>query len=63
MLIAEGKADIYPRLAPTMEWDTCASQIIVEESGGVILISDKEKLKYNKKNLRNPDFITYGKKN
>lgn len=60
MLIAEGKADIYPRLAPTMEWDTCASQIIVEESGGEVLISDKNKLSYNKENLRNPDFITYG---
>jgi 3'(2'), 5'-bisphosphate nucleotidase len=60
MLIAEGKADIYPRLAPTMEWDTCASQIIVEESEGKVLIRDNVKLSYNKENLRNPDFITYG---
>ena len=37
MMVAEGNADIYPRLAPTMEWDTGASQIIVEEAGGRVL--------------------------
>ena len=39
--LAEGKVDFYPRTSPTMEWDTCASQIIVEESGGEVLIRDK----------------------
>ena len=37
MLIAQGKADLYPRLAPTMEWDTAAAQIILEEAGGQVL--------------------------
>lgn len=58
-LIAEGKADIYPRLAPTMEWDTAAGQIIVEQTGGkVIEYKNKKHLKYNKKNLHNPWFIS-----
>ena len=35
MMVAEGDAAIYPRFAPTCEWDTCASQIIVEEAGGI----------------------------
>jgi len=57
-LIAEGKADIYPRLAPTMEWDTAAGQIIVEQAGGEVLKHNtKESLKYNKENLQNPWFI------
>ena len=37
MLVAEGRAHIYPRLAPTCEWDTAASQIVVEEAGGCVL--------------------------
>lgn len=55
--IAEGEADIYPRFAPTMEWDTCAAQIILEESGGMITDIEMNPLKYNKKNLVNPFFI------
>lgn len=62
MLIAEGKADIYPRLGPTMEWDTAASQIIVEEAGGeVIRYEDKMPFVYNKENLLNDYFIAKGK--
>jgi len=58
-LIAEGKADIYPRLAPTMEWDIAAGQIIVEQTGGKILeFKIQESLKYNKQNLLNPWFVT-----
>jgi 3'(2'), 5'-bisphosphate nucleotidase len=58
-LIAEGKADIYPRLAPTMEWDTAAGQAIVEQAGGGVLnFKTKKSLKYNKKDLLNPFFIT-----
>ena len=58
-LIAEGKADIYPRLAPTMEWDIAAGQAIVEESKGRITkYKTKESIKYNKRNLLNPYFIT-----
>jgi len=62
MILAEGQADIYPRLAPTMEWDTCAAQIILEEAGGAVIDQDtKEPLRYNKEILRNPHFIAYGK--
>ena len=61
MLVAEGKADVYPRLAPTMEWDTAAAQIVVEEAGGkVINFETKEKMRYNKENLLNSHFIVYG---
>jgi len=57
-LIAEGKADIYPRLAPTMEWDTAAAHAIVLESGKNILqYESSEMLVYNKENLLNPWFI------
>ena len=57
-LIAEGKADIYPRFAPTMEWDTAAGQAICEAVGlQVISKETNEPLLYNKKNLLNPHFI------
>ena len=59
--LAEGKADIYPRLAPTMEWDIAAGQIIVEEAGGkVIDIPGKKPLFYNKEDLQNPWFVAFG---
>lgn len=57
-LIAEGEADVYPRFGPTMEWDTCAPQIIAEESGAnVFLASNLSPMVYNKENLLNPFFI------
>lgn len=57
-LVAEGKADIYPRLAPTSEWDTAAANAIVIESGKNVFDYDSgELLKYNKNNLLNPWFI------
>lgn len=63
MLVASGEAHIYPRMAPTMEWDTAASQIVVEEAGGIVLDADTMKpLRYNKENLRNPYFFVYGKR-
>jgi len=57
-MIAEGNADVYPRYAPTMEWDIAAGHAIVSASGAVIkeLESDQE-LQYNKENLLNPWFI------
>lgn len=59
--IAKGVGDIYPRLGPTMEWDTAAAQIVLEEAGGQILQWDgREPLVYNKKNLLNPEFIAVG---
>ncbi|MDB5227665.1 MAG: cysQ [Bacteroidota bacterium] len=57
-LLAEGKADVYPRLGPTMEWDTCAGQIIATEAGAVVLRWDNnEPLLYNREDLLNPYFI------
>ncbi len=57
-LIAEGGAEIYPRFAPTMEWDTAAGQAICEAVGvKVIDITTNEPLKYNKQNLLNPYFL------
>jgi 3'(2'), 5'-bisphosphate nucleotidase len=57
-LVAEGAADIYPRLGPTMEWDTAAGQAIAENSGAVVLAYETGKpLAYNRENLLNPWFI------
>jgi len=59
---AAGSAHIYPRLSPTMEWDTAAGQCVVEQSGGVVLRVDKKMaLDYNKRDLRNPEFFCTGK--
>ncbi len=57
-LVAEGEADIYPRLAPTMEWDTGAAHAIVLESGKEVVQYENDKpLVYNKENLLNPWFV------
>ena len=57
-LVASGEADIYPRLAPTMEWDTAAADAIVRESGKMTYDFNTQKpLIYNKEDLRNPYFI------
>jgi 3'(2'), 5'-bisphosphate nucleotidase len=57
-LVAEGRADIYPRTGPTMEWDTAAGQAVVECSGGKVYKYDTEEpLGYNKENLLNPWFV------
>ncbi len=57
-MVAEGKADVYPRFAPTMEWDTAAGQAIVECMGGnVINWETKKTMKYNKENLLNSWFL------
>jgi 3'(2'), 5'-bisphosphate nucleotidase len=61
MVLAEGKADVYPRYGLCMEWDTGAAQIILEEAGGSVLHVDTNKpLVYNKENLLNPFFIANG---
>jgi len=58
LLLAEGKADVYPRYAPTMEWDTAAAHAIVLETGLQVLELGSEKpLRYNKENLLNPYFL------
>jgi len=61
-LVAEGKADVYPRFAPTMEWDTAAGQAICEAAGLEVISKDTdEPLLYNKENLLNPWFIVSAK--
>ena len=63
-MVAEGSADIYPRLAPTMEWDTAAADAIVRESGKMTYQYDKDiPLIYNKKDLLNPWFIVINEMN
>ncbi len=58
MLLAEGAADIYPRLAPTMEWDTAAGDAILRSLNMSVYQTDlKTELLYNKENLLNPSFI------
>ncbi|RLA84219.1 MAG: 3'(2'),5'-bisphosphate nucleotidase [Epsilonproteobacteria bacterium] len=57
-MVAEGVADIYPRLAPTMEWDTAAADAIVREAGKMTYqFKNKDFLLYNKIDLLNPWFI------
>jgi 3'(2'), 5'-bisphosphate nucleotidase len=61
-MIAEGAADVYPRLAPTSEWDTAAGQAIIEAAGGQVLdYATKTPLIYNKPDLLNPWFIAFAK--
>lgn len=59
-VVAEGKADLYPRLGPTMEWDTAAGHAVVVAAGGTVETPKKEILKYNKENLLNPYFVVSG---
>ncbi|WP_456404846.1 3'(2'),5'-bisphosphate nucleotidase CysQ [Thiolapillus sp.] len=60
-LVAEGKADIYPRLGPTSEWDTAAAQAVVEAAGGQVTDTDLQRLRYNQKDsLLNPYFLVFG---
>jgi 3'(2'), 5'-bisphosphate nucleotidase len=57
-MVAEGEADVYPRLAPTMEWDTAAADAVVRESGKMTYqFKTKTPVVYNKENLLNPWFI------
>jgi len=57
VMVAEGSADIYPRLAPTMEWDTAAAHAVVLEAGKEVLGMDSLSIRYNKKSLLNPWFV------
>lgn len=57
-LVAEGRAHVYPRLAPTMEWDTAAAHAVAKFAGCEVLdFHSREELRYNKENLLNPHFI------
>ena len=57
-VIASGKADVYPRFGPTMEWDTAAAHAVVKYAGGEILkMGSNFEISYNKENLLNPEFL------
>ena len=57
-MIAEGEAEVYPRYAPTMEWDIAAGHALVSASGGQVLhLNSNEEISYNKADLLNPWFI------
>jgi 3'(2'), 5'-bisphosphate nucleotidase len=60
-LVAEGAADLYPRLGPTSEWDTAAAQAILESAGGRMIDLAGQPLRYNSKDdLLNPYFLAFG---
>ncbi len=60
-LVAEGRADVYPRLGLTSEWDTAASQCVVEQAGGRVTDLELQRLRYNTKDsLLNPFFLVVG---
>ncbi len=63
LAIAKGEADVYPRFAPTMEWDTAAGQAVLEAAGGVVVDTDGAPHLYGKteSGLRNPGFIAWGR--
>ncbi len=59
-LVAAGEADFYPRLGPTMEWDTAAGHAVLAGAGGCVVCRDTlEPLKYGKSGFRNPHFLAY----
>jgi 3'(2'), 5'-bisphosphate nucleotidase len=60
-LLAAGEADLYPRLAPTMEWDTAAGQAVLEAAGGRVLrMPDLSPMVYGRTERRNPPFVAIG---
>ena len=60
-MVAEGAADVYPRLGPTSEWDTAAAHAVVSGAGGTVSGLDGEPLRYNTREaLLNPFFVAYG---
>lgn len=58
--VAEGKADLYPRFGPTMEWDTAAGHAVLMYAGGEVVTEDGKPLLYGKPGFRNPFFIARG---
>jgi 3'(2'), 5'-bisphosphate nucleotidase len=56
-LVAAGEADIYPRLGPTMEWDTAAGHAVLAAAGGKVVTLEGEPLRYGKREFRNPSFV------
>ncbi len=60
VLIASGEADVYPRPAPTMEWDTAAGDAVLRAAGGRVFDLDGRPLEYGKARFFNPGFIATG---
>lgn len=56
-LVAAGEADVYPRLGPTMEWDTAAGHAVLTAAGGTVINLDTTPFRYGKAEFRNPSFI------
>ncbi|HTY49915.1 MAG TPA: 3'(2'),5'-bisphosphate nucleotidase CysQ [Steroidobacteraceae bacterium] len=59
-LVAAGEADLYPRLGPTMEWDTAAGHAVLVAAGGTVLAADGLPLTYGKPRFKNPSFVAAG---
>jgi 3'(2'), 5'-bisphosphate nucleotidase len=59
-LVASGAADLYPRLGPTMEWDTAAGHAVLVAAGGQVLAPDGRALRYGKPDFRNSFFVAAG---
>jgi 3'(2'), 5'-bisphosphate nucleotidase len=60
-LVATGEADLYPRLGPTMEWDTAAGHAVLSAAGGTVVHLDGAPFRYGKTDYRNPPFIAAGR--
>ena len=60
-LLAEGKADVYPRFGRTMEWDTAAGHAILRAAGGIVVGTDGAELAYGKSGFVNPSFVAWGR--
>jgi 3'(2'), 5'-bisphosphate nucleotidase len=60
VLVASGAADVYPRPAPTMEWDTAAGDAVLRAAGGRVFDLDGEPLLYGKERYFNPGFVATG---
>jgi 3'(2'), 5'-bisphosphate nucleotidase len=60
-VLAQGDGDIYPRLAPTMEWDTAAGQAVLTAAGGCVIGRDGSPFRYGKAGFRNDGFVAWGR--
>jgi 3'(2'), 5'-bisphosphate nucleotidase len=60
-MIAQGDGDIYPRLAPTMEWDTAAGHAVLTAAGGCVIARDGSPFRYGKAGFRNDGFVAWGR--
>ena len=60
-LLATGEADLYPRLGPTMEWDTAAGDAVLRAAGGFVERMEGGPLLYGKADLHNPHFVAYAR--